>query len=365
MSEDNDRRCEALQGSLLGLMVGDAIGLPCEGIGPKRLARLFPGPLQQRLVFGRGMVSDDSEHAAMTAAAMAHYGSDADQFARSLAWRLRWWLARLPAGVGLATGRALIKLWLGFPAGRSGVWSAGNGPAMRAPIIGVALGGEPETLLAYLRASTQLTHRDPKALVGAVAAARAAYLAGQGRVEVATYRSDLQWFFAQLGQSKATVAAVSEFDALLDSLDFALQQGLTPAQFAQQLGLERGVTGYMYHTMPMVLYVWLLHQQDYAAGIAQIVALGGDTDTTAAILGGIVGAGVEEKGIPASWLQGIKDWPFNPVYFRALAGRVDLAIRQGKTVRTPLLPGPLLLLRNLAFLVIVLWHGFRRLAPPY
>ncbi|MBU6954764.1 ADP-ribosylglycohydrolase family protein [Hahella sp. HN01] len=365
MSQDIDRQREALQGSLLGLMVGDAIGLPCEGIGPKRVARLFPGPLRHRLFFGKGMTSDDSEHAAMTAAALARYGSDVEQFARNLAWRLRWWLARLPAGVGLATGRAIIKLWLGFPARRSGVWSAGNGPAMRAPIIGVALGAEPETLLAYLRASTELTHRDPKALVGAIAAARAAYLAALGQVEIAAYKSDLQRFFTQLEPSTATKAAVSEFNTLLDSLDVALQQGLTPAQFAQQLGLERGVTGYMYHTMPIVLYVWLQHQTDYAAGIAQIVALGGDTDTTAAILGGILGAGAGEKGIPASWLQGIWDWPFNPDYFRGLAERVDLAIRSGETVRTPFLPGPLLLLRNLAFLVIVLWHGFRRLAPPY
>ncbi|WLQ17051.1 ADP-ribosylglycohydrolase family protein [Hahella aquimaris] len=365
MSQDNDRQCEALQGSLLGLMVGDTFGLPCEGIAPKRLARLFPGSLRQRLIFGKGMVSDDSEHAAMTAAALARYSGNVDQFAKSLAWRLRWWLARLPAGVGLATGRALIKLWLGFPVGRSGVWSAGNGPAMRAPIIGVTLGSKPERMLAYLQASTQLTHRDPKALVGAIAAARAAYLAAQGQVEIASYKSDLQRFFKQLEPSAATGAAVSEFNTLLDRLDLALQKGLSPAQYAQQLGLERGVTGYMYHTMPIVLYVWLQHQHDYAAGIAQIVALGGDTDTTAAILGGILGAGVGEKGIPAPWLQGIRDWPFNPAYFRVLAERVDLAINQGQTVRIPLLPGPLLLLRNLVFLVIVLWHGFRRLAPPY
>ena len=40
---------------------------------------------------------------------------------RSLAWRLRWWLLGLPAGAGMATARAICKLWHGaFPL--SGIW---------------------------------------------------------------------------------------------------------------------------------------------------------------------------------------------------------------------------------------------------
>jgi hypothetical protein len=29
--------------------------------------------------------------------------------------------------------------------------------------------------------------------------------------------------------------------------------------FARSLGLKRGVTGYMYHTVPVVLHAWLRH----------------------------------------------------------------------------------------------------------
>ncbi|TVS08433.1 MAG: hypothetical protein EA424_28605 [Planctomycetaceae bacterium] len=42
----------------------------------------------------------------------------------------------LPAGVGMATARACLKLWLGFPPKRSGVDSAGNGPAMGKAVLG-------------------------------------------------------------------------------------------------------------------------------------------------------------------------------------------------------------------------------------
>ena len=75
------------------------------------------------------MISDDTEHTLMVAQSLLKHPDDADAFARSLAWRLRWWVLGLPAGVGLATARACLKLWLGFSPERSGIWSAGNGPA--------------------------------------------------------------------------------------------------------------------------------------------------------------------------------------------------------------------------------------------
>ena len=55
-------------GCLLGLAMGDALGLPLEGISPRRIARLQgAGEPRRRLLFGRGMISDDTDHACMTA----------------------------------------------------------------------------------------------------------------------------------------------------------------------------------------------------------------------------------------------------------------------------------------------------------
>ena len=131
----------ALEGCLLGTAVGDALGLPREGLSPEKAGRLFGDEVRHRLIAGRGMLSDDTEHAAMTAQALTRHVGDADAFGRDLAWRLRWWSLALPPGVGLATARACMKLWLGFSYESSGVFSAGNGPLMRAP-VGVALAHE-------------------------------------------------------------------------------------------------------------------------------------------------------------------------------------------------------------------------------
>ena len=50
---------DRITGILIGTAVGDAIGLPYEGISRRRAKRLLSGKLRHRLFFGRGMVSDD------------------------------------------------------------------------------------------------------------------------------------------------------------------------------------------------------------------------------------------------------------------------------------------------------------------
>lgn len=54
-------------GTLLGTAIGDAVLLPGEGLSRTAIARRFPGPLRHRLLFGYGLVSDDTEHAFFTA----------------------------------------------------------------------------------------------------------------------------------------------------------------------------------------------------------------------------------------------------------------------------------------------------------
>jgi len=76
--------------------------------------RMYPGALRQRLVARRGMLSDDTEHACMTAQALLAEGDDPAAFACVLGWKLRWWLLGLPPAIGFGTLRALLRLWIGF-----------------------------------------------------------------------------------------------------------------------------------------------------------------------------------------------------------------------------------------------------------
>ena len=55
---------------------------------------MFPARWRQRLVFSRGLVSDDTEHAIFVAQSLIAQPRSVERFARRLARCLRWWLAQ-------------------------------------------------------------------------------------------------------------------------------------------------------------------------------------------------------------------------------------------------------------------------------
>lgn len=348
---------DAVVGCLLGTAAGDALGLCAEGMSRRRQLRFYPDFDGPRFVLGRGMVSDDTEHTCLVAQALLAAGDDVRAFTRSFAWRLRFWLLGLPAGIGRATLRAVLKLWLGFPPGRSGVYSAGNGPAMRSAILGVCLGHDLKTLRDWVRASTRLTHTDPKAEYGAFAVALAAHHAATAAaVSPHEYETML---CRELGP------AAGELTDLVAKAVASAADGEETDAFADSLGLHQGVSGYTYHTVPVVLHAWLRHPHDFRRAVLGVIRCGGDTDTTAAILGGILGSGLGKAGIPPAWLDALWEWPRSVGWMEEVGRRLARRGAGGERPRPVRLFVPGLLARNLLFLVLVLLHALRRLGPPY
>lgn len=345
-------------GSLLGTAVGDALGLPREGLSSRRAERLFGKSDDHGLLFGRGMVSDDTEHACFVARALIECGYDPERFQRRLARSLRWWLAGVPAGIGFATLRAILRLWIGVPSCRSGVFSAGNGPAMRSPLLGLLHGDNHETLRQYVRRSTEITHSDPKAFFGAMAVAVAAHYSATA------HRVSGQAYLDHLRESVPEAEAV-ELHTLLERAVESANRGEDVGAFAARIGSRNGITGYMYHTVPCVVQTWLRYHDDYAGAIRTIIEAGGDTDTTGAILGAIVGARTGKTQIPAQWLEGIVEWPRSIQWIEHLAETVAEVAEGKSSTPVPAYFFAGMPLRNLVFAIVVLTHGFRRLAPPY
>ena len=80
----------------------------------------------------RGMVSDDTEHACMTAQALLASAGDPDLFARDLAWRLRLWLLTAEK---VEKSKRLLKLTVDV------------GTEQRRLVAGIAEAYEPEALI--------------------------------------------------------------------------------------------------------------------------------------------------------------------------------------------------------------------------
>ncbi len=348
---------KAIVGCLLGTAVGDALGLPGEGLSRRRLARVFPDMTRMHFLGHRGMVSDDTEHACLVAQALIETAGEPDAFARALARRLCFWLLGGPAGVGWATLRAILKLWVGFAPDKSGVWSAGNGPAMRSALLGVCYGGDLEHLQALVRASSRLTHTDPRAEAGALAVAVAASLAAENGPATALPDTYLQ--------AVGLLLEESELLSLLQKAAASVQRGEPTRAFAELIGAEERVSGYVNQTVPVAIHAWLSFPSDYREAVLAVIRCGGDTDTTAAIVGVIVGAAVGKDGIPGEWLSALAEWPRSVEWMEQLAAQLA-QVQATRTAQRPLgLPLLPLLGRNLLFMLVVLAHGFRRGLPPY
>jgi len=356
---DNNRLSKVLVGCLVGTAVGDALGLPCEGMSRQRQQRMFPQLDGHRFIFRRGMCSDDTEHTCMVAQALIVSRAEPETFARNLSWRFRFWLLGLPAGVGFATLRAILKSWIGFPPDRSGVWSAGNGPAMRSAIIGVAYAHDLPRMQELVRVSSRLTHIDPRAEVGALAVAVAAALASR-----ASEHDILPTEFLETLQSLTPATAAPDLVDRIKQAVQAAEAGISVQEFADSQGLQRGVSGFINHTVPVAIHAWLTHQHEYRAGILETIRCGGDTDTTAAIVGALIGTRVRMDGIPLEWITGLAEYPRNIPWLQRLGNNLA-GIHDGQPVSPLSLNLPALVLRNLLFFLIVLAHCFRRLLPPY
>jgi ADP-ribosylglycohydrolase len=143
------------------------------------------------------------------------------------------------------------------------------------------------------------------------------------------------------------------------------QDNVSVIDFADRLGLQKGVGAYVYHTVPVAIYAWYRHFGDFRTTMESVIECGGDTDTVATIAGALAGASSGVTSIPPEWIDGIFDAPLNVALLQKVAQRLSRLAQTGQSPGRVSWFWPMALPRNLFFLFVVLCHGFRRLLPPY
>ena len=350
---DHLDRLDRLQGVLLGTALGDALGLPWEGMSARRIARAVHrgtslsafrllGPLARWRFGRRGFVSDDTEQTALVATALARGRGDLQATVRALRRSLAGWLLRLPWGIGLSTLKACLRLVVGLR--RSGVRSAGNGAAMRAAVIGVHLASDAAKRRETGRALAEVTHTDPRGVEGALFVSEvAAGCANQG---------------APAGPQLITAALEVVDDPLLRAaLDRAIALAADPSVDTARAAAELGISGYVVESVAFATFCLLRADDGIVPAITRCISAGGDTDTNAAILGAWLGARLGASALPSDLVARLCGGPFGPRHLRALARSLN------EETPPPRFSAIAALLRNLALYPVVLLHGLRRLLP--
>ena len=174
---------------------------------------------------------------------------------------------------------------------------------MRAAPIGAFFRHAPDHMTEFVSVCTRVTHVDPRAEVGAQAVAA---LARFGMERSADARPEPRQFVELL---RSVGGNCAEWNELVSKIESALARDDSVSRFADSLDLANGVSGYVYHTVPVVAYAWLRHFGDFRAALESVLDCGGDTDTTGAIVGALSGASVGLSGTPENWVAGVADWP--------------------------------------------------------
>ncbi|OZV78792.1 hypothetical protein CA850_18875 [Micromonospora echinospora] len=295
-----DTRMALARDSLAGLSAGDALG-----------SQYFvPGNTPADLAAGRLPAppwswTDDTEMACSVVRALDTAGEiDRDALALAFAERAEPYRGY---GPGAVTVLRLIRTGTPWPvaaaAAFEGQGSCGNGAAMRVAPLGAYFADSTSRAAAQARASAEVTHAHPEGIAGAVAVAVAAALAARGRLD--GQRPDAARLLAGVAGALDPGGEVHRgVRRAADLRDRSL------AEAVDALGNGSRVTAQ--DTVPFTLWVAARHLADYPAAIRACVEAGGDVDTTAAIVGGVVaaytGVGVP-GGVPADWLAAREPLP--------------------------------------------------------
>ena len=282
---------DRIVGCALGAALGDALGAPFEFLRGRNVPSPVPALELPWMDLPPGSTTDDTAMARNLMRSLAERGClDLDDVVR----RHVEWVRSDPPDVGALTGRVLRRAAAGEDAATIAreVWeqrgpevSAGNGSVMYCAPLGLAYAHRSEGLTELAPALSALTHHDGRCrtAVLAVTLAVAALARGEGAGEGA----------------RNALGAVEDLEGG-EELEFLVGAagGSRPIDGPDQ--------GFCLFTAG-VAFQALLRGGDVETELRRVVALGGDTDTNAAVAGALLGARDGVGGLPIDWLGRLRD----------------------------------------------------------
>ena len=296
----------AARAALLGLAVGDALGVPVEFIGREARQR---DPVQGMRGYGThhqppGTWSDDSSLTFCLAETLATAYDPADAARRFVRWQDEaYWTAHNNVfDIGIATAEALQRLRNGvapLQAGGKDEYSNGNGSLMRVlPLVFTTKDWLVAERFDAVREISSITHAHPRSVLACFIYTEMARHLLAGLRVVKAYRAMVQ----TVNEFVSTTDIYSELE--LRHFHRVLERPYGEYQIKPLLEYEQteiSSSGYVVHTLEAALWCLLQHDS-YAATVLAAVNLGDDTDTTGAVAGGLAGLAYGEVAIPAEWL---------------------------------------------------------------
>jgi ADP-ribosylglycohydrolase len=291
---DHLARVERMKLSLDGLGLGDALGeMLCyqSHTATERLA-------SNDLSTGPWFHTDDTEMAiSITCTLKSHGYIDQDVLAKRFARRFE----RDPdRGYGKMTRIQMREMMAGAkwrelaPNAFGGQGSMGNGSAMRVAPLGAYFAEDLARCVEEARASSVVTHTHAEGVAGAIAVAVAAAMAWRLRAVTDSDRAK-RFFEAALQHTPESKVRRGILIASTTPADSPI------AEVARALGNGSLVTAP--DTVPLCIWMAAHHLDRFTGALGKTISVGGDCDTNAAIVGGILALSAGREAMPVAWLK--------------------------------------------------------------
>ncbi len=290
---------EKVKAALFGVAVGDALGVPVEFMSREAIAQ---NPVTGMLGYGTydlppGTWSDDSSMTFCTVESLSQ-GYSVQHIGETF---VRWYKDDYwtPDGdvfdIGITTKQAIVRIMQGIPADHAGMedeMSNGNGSLMRIlPLIFHSHAMEMAERFECARQVSSITHRHIRsALACFYYLETARELLSHNNIKEAVDKVNLGFSKFLDANSEISDAEKLHFSRLLHP-DFPSSEEYTIQS-----------SGYVMHTLESSIWC-LLNSHSYSEAVLKAVNLGKDTDTTAAVTGGLAGLIYGFDAIPKEWLS--------------------------------------------------------------
>lgn len=322
---------ERIYGSLLGVAIGDALGMPSSFLPPREIQRIygeirdFEDPIPDHVYhsgYVAGQVTDDTEQTVLIAETLLG-AQKADP--KRIADVLLDWFESVGGSdsdaVGPSSMQALRAIANGEDLVEAGKRGDTNGAAMRISPVGILHGENHTTISAIVEDVYQVclpTHGSNLAVSGAsaIACGISSALRGRSLEEISLdsiegARRGVQRGFPVIGPS---VARRIEFALDLVKKGRDLEQ--TAAEIYQVIGA--GVE--MEQSVPAAIGLFIASRGDPQSGILAAANMGGDADTVASMVGGLCGAYSGPEAFPEEWIKKVE--AVNHLNLKELADRL-------------------------------------------
>ena len=302
MKSDSPSLRDRIIGGMIGALVGEALGVPVEfSSRPDRDADAVTGMRG----FGTwkqpaGTWSDDGALLLCTAESLVGEDPDLELAGRLYVRWLReghWAVGGKVFDVGGATRAALDRIASGTPAasaGGAGETDNGNGSLMR--ILPVALrfaDASPDELVSYAMRWSAITHRHVRSQLACAYYCLVVQQCMHGAAPAVALKTGAENF----------VPLLTRFPAERPTFARMLN-----GNFAKTGRADIRSGGYVIETLEAAIWC-LLQGGTFADIVLRGVNLGGDTDTTACVAGGLAGVWLGIGVIPERWTEALAKNP--------------------------------------------------------